>query len=303
MALGLIATGLLVEQRRFSPALEAIPVTAKPAQSEQLPLPNGWVALGPAEVFGADDLSDKIDGRAELYLGAGFTRLVAQRISRPDQPDGWMEVLLYTMQSRDAAFAVFSGQRRAGAHPLAVGDEGYVAENAAFAVRGALYAEVVAAQAGLATELEAVLREVLGDEGGSSAPLRAEKDLLPLPDQVPGTFALIPENAFGFDRFNRLYVASYSNATGMGTFFVSLRETDEEAQSLATAYLEFVAENGGEARDGQVHELFGRFEAVAAEGKWLLGVHDARDAHWAGLALSLLRERARAETRGSHASP
>ena len=296
VALGLIALGLLMEQRRFSPALDAVPVDKEPAPTEQLPLPPGWAALGPAEVFGADDLSDKIDGRAELYLGAGFTRLVAQRMQRVGQPDVWLEILLYTMQSSDAAFAVFSGQRRAGAQPLAVGDEGYVAENAAFAVRGNLYAEAVAAQAGLGSDLEAVLRGVLGDKGKTAAPVRAEKDLLPIQDQVPGTFALIPENAFGFERFNRLYVASYSNAAGMGTFFVSLRASTEEAESLAAAYCEFITENGGAERAEQVQELFGRFEAVASAGNWLVGVHDALDATWAGQALALLLERARAET-------
>lgn len=289
LGLVLIAAGILAEQRRFNPALNPLTLDEAAPDSASLAAPTGWTAMGAAETFSAENLSDKIDGRAELYLEAGFKQLVAQRMSRTGQPDVWLEALLYTMNSRDAAYAVFSGQRRAGAHPLAVGDEGYAADNAAFAIRGALYAEVVAAQPGLDTDIEVTLRGLLGGETTAPTAGRSEKEALPAADQMPGTLSLIMDNAFGFDQFDRLYVASYSNATGSGALFVSKRATATDAATLASGYRAFVEENGGESRGEKALELFGRFEAVASEGEWLFGAHDATSEAWAASALEALR--------------
>src|SRR5512144_1193881 len=113
-----VAAGLLWTQSRFNPAVvnflqgtadrakETSP--AAPMPKEQiLPLPEAMSPLSPAEHFDRETLSDKIDGKAELYLSAGFTRLDCQRVSLAGQPDAWIEVFVYDMGSVENAYAVF----------------------------------------------------------------------------------------------------------------------------------------------------------------------------------------------------
>ncbi|HYR03636.1 MAG TPA: DUF6599 family protein, partial [Syntrophobacteria bacterium] len=61
--------------------------------------PEGLVALSQPETFGPETLSEKIDGKAELYLSAGFVQLLTQRFSRKGNPQAWLEVFLYDMGS------------------------------------------------------------------------------------------------------------------------------------------------------------------------------------------------------------
>ena len=286
-----ILAGLLIEQNRLNPALQETSAGLEvAAERPDLPVPDSLVALGPGESFGPEELSDKIDGRAELYLGAGFTRLLTRRMGLPGKAEHWLELYVYTMESPDAAYAVFSGQRRAGAREVALGDEAYLTDNACFAVCGTTYAEAVAAQPGMDDALQAALRGVLSGCAPSELSERPERELLPAEDQVAGTMTLLTEDAFGFDQFDRLYVAAYSNGAGAGTLFVARRASEDEAVALAASYLAFLGENGGVSRGPELVELFGRYEAVSAVGPWLLGVHEATDGPWAEGALARLRK-------------
>ena len=68
--------------------------------------------LSPPETFDAEKLSEKIDGKAGLYLSAGFKSLTCRRYKKPDNPDLWLEIFFYDMGNIINSFAVYSMQRR-----------------------------------------------------------------------------------------------------------------------------------------------------------------------------------------------
>jgi hypothetical protein len=95
--LGLITIWLLVQQSHFNPAVAVALTGAKPegrplAASAQAPaataalIPEvpGFTPLAPAQSFGPDNLSDKIDGKAELYLSAGFKEMSCRSFNVAD---------------------------------------------------------------------------------------------------------------------------------------------------------------------------------------------------------------------------
>jgi hypothetical protein len=92
-----ISVGVYLAQFNTNPAVQQMaPVlkgndknqVAPPASSEKslISAPPGQSPLSPAETFDAATLSDKINGKAELYLSAGFVRLHSQRFK--DESDG-----------------------------------------------------------------------------------------------------------------------------------------------------------------------------------------------------------------------
>ncbi len=80
-----------------------------------IPLPPGMVPLTSPEIFDPQTLSDKINGKAELYLSAGFVGLASQRFKDKAGSNLWMEAYIYDMGNGQNAFSVFSAQRREGA--------------------------------------------------------------------------------------------------------------------------------------------------------------------------------------------
>ena len=80
-----VAAGVFLRQFSFNPAvLVARNAGLQMRQQSQPPsdfasLPPELKPFGPPETFAPDNLYDKIDGKAELYLAAGFVRLHCQR--------------------------------------------------------------------------------------------------------------------------------------------------------------------------------------------------------------------------------
>ena len=143
----IIGVGVVLAQYRFNPAVlqkddlltstEIISQAATPPSDKSwLPLPQGLAPLTPSEIFDAQNLSDKINGKAELYLSAGFTRLVSQRFKDEIVPDLWFEVFAYDMASGHNAFSVFSAQRREDGVSLDITPYSYRSSNALFFVHG-----------------------------------------------------------------------------------------------------------------------------------------------------------------------
>ncbi|MBM4397772.1 MAG: hypothetical protein FJ087_19045, partial [Deltaproteobacteria bacterium] len=67
---------------------------------------------GPSERFGPDTLSDKINGRADFYLDAGFVGLTCAVVASGTHRDLRFEACDYDMGSFRGAFSVYSRQVR-----------------------------------------------------------------------------------------------------------------------------------------------------------------------------------------------
>lgn len=252
----------------------------------------GLAALGPAESFDPQTLSDKIDGKAELYLAAGFKAMADRAYATAGAGKGRVrvDVYLYEMKSPDAAFAVFSGQKRSGAGKSAVAERAYATENAVFFASGAHYAEVIADKTGpeAARALDALARAVAaalpggkavgGAEAGGTA---KDTDLFPAQGLDAGSLRLIASDVFGVQGLTSVYTAGYRLGQAEASGFLARRKGPAEAQEQAKAYLRFLVENGYREHEGalpggaRLFELDGSFEAVGAVGPFFYGVHDA----------------------------
>ncbi len=152
--LGLITIWLLFQQSRFNPAVlvalrhpplpgraqQAVSGQALAATAALLPEVPGFTPLAPTESYGPETLSDKIDGKAELYLPAGFKEMSCRKFSLDTAADKtFVEVFIYDMGSAPNAFAVFSGQRRPGSPNIPLTANAYATANALFFTQGRYY--------------------------------------------------------------------------------------------------------------------------------------------------------------------
>ncbi|MBF0301699.1 MAG: hypothetical protein HQK73_01550 [Desulfamplus sp.] len=191
------------------------------------------------ESFNAETLSDKINGKAELYLPAGFKSLVCQRfkistnsdskkfseISEPssnldnsshqtvDFSDNlWIEVFVYDMTLPENAFAVFSRQRRQGSTPVLITQYAYQTENALFFVHGHFYVEMIASEPSEnGVKLMTEIGKAFIEDKPELKPKKMEvPDIFPIDGLDKDSITLISSDAFGFDRFDNIYTAIYT---------------------------------------------------------------------------------------------
>ena len=112
----------------------------------------------------------------------------------------------------------------------------------------------------------------------------AELSLFPTSNIMEDTISLIPSNAFGYDKLNRVFTAGYRLGDNRVTAFISLRENLFEAEQLALKYHEFLMKYGGKTAKSEIGikgarlvTISGTYEVIFTHGPYLAGVHEAAD--------------------------
>lgn len=289
-----IAVGIFLRQFQFSPAVishqdlvnrekQTGASVPQPDPETAISLPQGMKPMTPSEVFTPDTLFEKINGKAELYLSAGFKQLLCQRIQSDHDPELWMEVFIYEMETASNAFSVFSTQRREGGMPTGLSDFSYQTENAFFLAQGPFYLEVIGSQANpemkqfITSFLKHFIKNAVSDKGAFS-----EISLFPDTCSDPNRISMIPSNAFGFDKLDNVYTSRCMVDGKELMIFLSNRGSSENARKLADEYGSFLKTFGGtevpliqKHGDSRLIEIFGSYELFFTSGRYLLGVHEA----------------------------
>jgi hypothetical protein len=290
----IITGGILLKQSRFNPSilepgalreeLSTQPLSPfTPAQDLLQYAPQGLVPLSPAESFGRENLSDKIDGKAELYLSAGFVSLISQRFAIKDEPSAWMEAFIYHMGSPRGSYSVYSMQKRSEARELGLGDYGYETENALYFVHGPYYLEIVSsvAQETMAELMLSFATNFVSKTLVESNELN-ELDLFPKKNLNKESISLLPSNGFGFEQFDSIFTAQYMVGNTEVTAFLSRRKSQDEATNLVEAYTSFLLTFGGTELKSTLNipgaklvEIMDTYELIFNRGSILAGVHGA----------------------------
>jgi len=253
------------------------------ATAALIPEVSGFTPLATVESYNPDNLSDKIDGKAELYLAAEFKEMSSRMFSLADAEKTHVDVYLYDMGSPQNAYAVFSGQRRAGSPSIPLTANAYATSNALFFTQGKFYVEIVADRASetlknTLSTYAAVLLAKLPAQGET----KSETAFFPKEGLATDTVRLSAADTFGLEGFNNVLTGEYTLKSGKATAFIGQRDTPEQAQADAKRYLDFLAANGykkiqapGAPADLSAFSLEDSFEIVFVEGRILAGVHDA----------------------------
>ena len=289
-----IAVSIFITQFRFNPGVlqknAFLPEPNKKQPSSPLapnasfvPLPEGVQPLTSTETFDARNLSDKIDGKAELYLSAGFTRLVSQRFRDERETDLWMEAFVYDMGNSQNAFSVFSAQRREDAETLDLTQHTYRTPNALFLTHGRYYLEIIASKvSGQVLKPAIKMAETFIHNTPVEVSIVNETALFPKQEMVKNSIVLISSNAFGYDGFDKIYTAEYEVEDSRLTAYLSHRKTPDEAKKKALAYTQFLLAYGGQnieeklpIKDARLIKILDTFEIVFSHDSYLAGTREA----------------------------
>ena len=244
-------------------------------------LPESLAPMGPQEIFDSETLSEKIDGKAELYLSSGFVRMSSRRFAKKSDPKNWLELFVYEMGEPANAFSVYSLQKRKDSRVAELGVPAYATEDALFFVNGPKYFEIISAAGGLDNEMFSMAKNLIEAEP-QQATAKAESSLFPAESLDTGSISLHMSDVFGFSDLDRVYTAAYGTGDAQVTAFLSRRESPEAASKLAAAYGRFLVENGGSelgelpgVPGSKVFQVFDTYEIVLQRGAFLAGVHEA----------------------------
>lgn len=268
------------------------PVTAKLRSLA----PAGFETLS-EEVYLADNLFEKINGKAPLYIEAGFKKLFTQRFINKDRENLWMELFVFDMAALRNAFSVYSVQRRPDVEILPDMQFGYRTSDAPYFVHGKYYVEFIASSK--SDELFNAMM-VVAQNIQTNLPVDVDTEIpelsfFPQENLVAGSHKLYLESAFGFEKLTDTFTAQYKFGDQTIAAFLSRRPDSKDARIVAKSYHKFLIENGGVAKpaitkalEGKVIDFYDTTEIISATGPFVVGIHEADNQQYAEKLATIL---------------
>lgn len=246
--------------------------------------PGGFETLSKSEFYTSENLYEKIDGKAPLYLESGFEKLSTQRFVNINDQSQWMELYLYDMGNIKNAFGVYSVQKRADSEVFAPVKFAYKTANAVYFVHGKYYIELVGSAESneLFEAIEEAAQKLQANLAVGNESVIAELEFFPRENLVADSIKLYTANAFGFEGLTDTFTAQYKIGGESVTVFLIKRANPKDAEAVAESYSSFLIENGAVAKstakkifEGKVMDFYGTTEIVFTTGAFTAGVHEA----------------------------
>jgi hypothetical protein len=258
-----------------------------PAQSEPIQtlmtIPPSLKPLNSPEVFGPDNLYEKINGQAELYLSAGLVRLESQWFAESENADLMFEVYIYHMGDRLNAFSVYSVQRNDDAQKIGFTQFAYRTESSLYLVHGPYYVEMISAapSESMFSKMTSLAKNFINDTPVETKSIK-RLGFFPQENLDYNSMTLIARDAFGFDGLDRVFTARYTIGGRKVTAFISKRKTPQEAKEFVIGLHRYFISFGGKdvtldiaVKDVKMVEIMDFFDIMFSINSYLAGVHEA----------------------------
>lgn len=293
IVLAIIATVIIAVQADFDLSqfgVAASAVTSSQAEQssskatpEKLYHLKGFVPVTDIQEYTEDNLYEKINGKAPMYVDAGFVKLTTQVLSVAGNDQLTMELYLYDMGTAKNAFSVYSIQKRADSQMVPNYMFGYKTANALYFVRNKYYVEMIGfSQSDELLDKMIQLGSVLLKD--HPAVTITELNYFPKENLIPASYKLYLTSAFSCDELKDVFAANYDLNGQKVTAFFGKRKSPEEAQRIAATYYNFLQSMDAEEkqmRNGEfsarVFDVFGYTEIIFTTGSFLGGIHQAED--------------------------
>jgi hypothetical protein len=193
----------------------------------------GWKVEGKAAFYDRENLSDRINGEAELYMPYGFDRMAAARYAQENNPGAGMDVEIYRMGSLLDAFGMFANYRQKEGRTLTFAAGSNLSGSQLFLYRERHFVHIQLT--GADTVDENVLTEC-GKTVAARLPgsLNSPPELAVFdrPEVTKGTERYLPQSLLGYDFLNR-GIMTDAVVEGMDLQIFLLLDTTAESATAA----------------------------------------------------------------------
>jgi hypothetical protein len=265
---------------------EGSPADSKPVVKRE-PLEvsvTGAKPMGDTEFYNADNLYEKIDGRAPAYQNFNVQQLRCRSFGVAAASGSYVDDYEYRFDTPVDAFGMFALERDPKGQPLDFAPDGYSGEMGFFFRQGAVYVQIIASDTkpgtiAIARSIaEARARELPVDDKGL-----AGRRKLPAEGLIADSVSFVPENAQGQAAFKDVFQAKYKFDGAELPFFVMVATPDDAAKAWQS-FQDFCTKFGTTEQLPDVNgaklfraQVFSKWKVVYQREGELGGVFDAGD--------------------------
>ncbi len=289
----------------FAAEFAAVPAPQRPL-AEMLPLsglPAGWEVadLGGGkhlESFNAENLYEKIDGRAESFVQYDVKGMAYASFHPAGDDSADVQLYLFEMGGPLKAMGKYGSEKPEGTEPVKLGSEGYSAAGSTLFYAGPYYTQIVStrddpafsafvldlARKVAAKQVPPTVATPAGSTGSPAPPSGPEAIFALLPEgPAKSGPKFVPQDVFGYSFLSDVFMADYEEGGVKWQGFLRPYPTPDEARAVFEKYLAGAKLDGSDVRDvvvpGVDHLIvssnFGLSDAIFLKGNAIGGANGA----------------------------
>ncbi len=202
-----------------------------------LPVVDGWTISEKVEIFNPDNLFDRINGAAPLYIENNFREMTQLEYTRGDD---YISIQAYRHATPEDAFGMYASERSPDLKFFSIGGEAQGDDSGIFFFAGNIYVKMwSSASENVFATMESIAAGLANriDPAAAYPPIiRA----LPKENMVPHTEAYITANYIGHTFLNAVYMAKYKQGNKpYQVFIVDAGKSGGNARDVLDKYFTF----------------------------------------------------------------
>ena len=268
-------------------------------------IPAGW-AVGKSgdhylETFNAENLFEKIDGRAESFVDFKVKGMAYTYYHPVGDESNEVQVYIFELGDTLKALGKYGTEKPDEAKPIAVGNEGYTTAGSTLFYAGPYYTQIVSTQddpkfAAFALDLAkriaaaqkpapSVASADGADPGKPAIAATSPEQIFAFLPKGPGHANpnYVPADVFGYSFLSDVFLADYAEDGADWKGFLRPYASPEEARAVFTKYVASVKQDGAEVKEIQaegadsmvVVSNIGLIDAFFIKGNTLAGAAGA----------------------------
>lgn len=234
-----------------------------------LPPVDGWTISEDVEVFNPDNLFDRINGAAPLFIENNFKEMTSLEYTKGDD---YITIQAYRHATPQDAFGMYSSERTPELSFYPIGGEAQGDDTSFFFFAGNMYIKMWAQSEESGDVLQTIAKG-LAEKIDPNAAYPAVLKLFPAQGKEPYSEGYITANYMGHTFLNQVYFAKYTKGDKPYQLFLLIVPTVEEAKDVLDKYYKF-ARQETEIKEGMqvINDRYNGDIPVIWQGKYILGI-------------------------------
>jgi hypothetical protein len=243
-----------------------------------LPVVEGWNLSPDVEIFNRDNLYERINGAAPLFLENNFREMTAMEYTRGDD---YITIQAYRHATPEDAFGMYASERSSDmTYYPGIGGEAQGDGYGLYFFSDCLYVKMMASDEN--DEINQAMLEIarqMAEAIDSEAAYPALFDSFPEEGLIPYTKAYITQNYIGHEFLKPVYVADYKYNDKKIQIFMYDGQSPEGAKRMLGDYFQFTKQPGDVAEGPLlIKDRYNGNIPVVWKGQYLIGAFDENGA-------------------------
>ena len=240
-----------------------------------LPELKEWKQPVTKEVFNPDNLFDRINGAAPLFIENGFQEMTTFDYTKGDD---YITIQVYRHATPEDAFGMYSSERSSDFTFYKIGGEAHGDNGSFYFFSGSLYVKIRSSASNNDTgEAIRAISEALAAKADPNASYPAIIKTFPENDKIPYSEAYITANYIGHEFLNKVFVCKYNKNGVEYQLFTIDAGSVEAAKEILKKYFTF-SKQPLEFSEGDliVKDRYNGDIPLLWKGKYLIGIFNEK---------------------------